>query len=565
MNSYKEITTRDEFSKFLNIPIQFMTNILYGKGTENCYHTFEIEKKSGGKRIINAPNKALKSIQKSLAIELERHQLKIWKENGIKPNISHAFEKEKNIITNARVHRNKKFVLNLDLENFFDSFHFGRVKGFFEKNKDFKVPKEIALIIAQLTCYKGALPQGAPTSPIITNLICKILDIRILKLAKKYKVDYTRYADDLTFSTNKKNFPDFKEEFLEELAKEINNAGFVINEKKTRLQYKNSKQTVTGLVVNKKINVDNEYYRQTRALAHTLYKREDIKINGERANIKNVEGRFAFINQIDWENNNIINTKKDFSNLNGREKQYKKFLFFKYFFENNKPLIVCEGKTDIKYILAALKNLYSEYPNLISKRNDGTFEYKVSFLKRTKRMRFFLDINLDGASALKKIYEYYTPGKSLNDPYPNYMKYFKRISKGSPKNPVFLLFDNEMMENSKKPLSGFLNKIKINSQKKNELKTNLKVNVVENLFLITNPLNNSKKECEIEDLFDQNLLSVEIKGKTFEPNAKKFNNEKNYSKEVFSNYVFKNYNNIDFNNFRPILNNIDTEVRRFNK
>lgn len=168
------------------------------------------------------------------------------------PNISHAFQKEKSIITNAQIHRNKRFVLNIDLENFFNSFHFGRVKGFFEKDKNFKVPPDVALIIAQLTCYQGVLPQGAPSSPIITNLICRILDLRILKLAKKYKLDYSRYADDLTFSTNIRSFDAQEKEFLSVLETEIKRAGFKINTKKTRLQFNNSRQEVTGLIVNKK-------------------------------------------------------------------------------------------------------------------------------------------------------------------------------------------------------------------------------------------------------------------------------------------------------------------------
>ena len=73
--------------------------------------------------------------------------------------------------------------------------------AFYEKNKDFLLPREVAIVIAQIACYNGCLPQGAPSSPIITNLICQVLDMRLLKIAKKYKLDYTRYADDFSFST----------------------------------------------------------------------------------------------------------------------------------------------------------------------------------------------------------------------------------------------------------------------------------------------------------------------------------------------------------------------------
>ena len=118
------------------------------------------------------------------------------RENRIITNISHGFERGKSIISNARVHKNKKYVVNMDIKDFFPSIHFGRIVGFFQNNRYFKLPYEVAVIIAQIACYKGHLPQGSPCSPVIANLICNVMDIRILKLAKKYKLDYTRYADD---------------------------------------------------------------------------------------------------------------------------------------------------------------------------------------------------------------------------------------------------------------------------------------------------------------------------------------------------------------------------------
>ena len=145
------------------------------------------------------------------------------------------------------------------MKDFFDSIHIGRVCGFFEKNKYFNLPHGAAVTIAQLACYQGKLPQGAPTSPIITNLICQVLDMHLLSLAKRYKLDYTRYADDMTFSTNDRSILERWDSFYEELDKKVKKAGFSINEKKTRITYRDSKQIVTGLVVNKKISVDHSY------------------------------------------------------------------------------------------------------------------------------------------------------------------------------------------------------------------------------------------------------------------------------------------------------------------
>lgn len=206
MSQFNQIASRNELADFLGVSRKILTHILYIRKTENLYVSFDIPKRSGGTRTIHAPQNELKSVQQKLAKSLIDYYDFIKKDNNIKSNISHAFEKKKGIITNAEIHRNKRIVLNLDLKDFFDSFHFGRVYGYFHKNKYFALNEEVSIVIAQLVCYNRKLPQGAPTSPIITNLICQILDYNILKLAKKYKLDYTRYADDLTFSTNKRTF-----------------------------------------------------------------------------------------------------------------------------------------------------------------------------------------------------------------------------------------------------------------------------------------------------------------------------------------------------------------------
>lgn len=589
MSEFTDLKTRSDFFELLNIPKKSMTYLLYKKGTENSYNTFEVEKKSGGVRIINAPNDDLKSIQKRLASVLWKTQKENWKNKGIQPNVSHAFEKDKSIISNAQIHRNKRFVLNLDLLNFFDSFHFGRVKGFFEKDKAFKLPSEVALVIAQITCYNGCLPQGAPSSPIITNLICNILDLRILKLAKKFKLDYTRYADDLTFSTNNKNFLSHQLEFMSKLNKEIERAGFKVNEKKTRLQFSDSRQEVTGLIVNRKISVKREYYKKTRAMAYRLYKNGKFDINDETGTINQLEGRFSFINQLDKYNNGLeyrkslsknnieyqkllLSTKsrendhhKILLNLNSREREYQKFLYFKYFHFNVKPTIVTEGKTDIRYLKAALKNLYKDFPNLVEKK-DGKFFYKVSFLKKSKRLAYFFNLTLDGADSMKNLYNFFCDKDSKR--YPNYLKYFKDLSSAEPTNPTFFIFDNEL-SNQKKPLKSFINYVyngnnEARDKSEKELREGLAINIRDSLYLLTNPLLENSIENEIEDLFDKETLSHKIEGKSFSKNDKS-NNQYHYGKEIFSKFILENFENIDFENFRPILNNLSEIVGKYNK
>ncbi|AFA46955.1 retron Ec67 family RNA-directed DNA polymerase/endonuclease [Acetobacterium woodii] len=568
MNKFNEIKTRNDLADFLDIPRSRLTYILYGKKIENFYTSFEILKKNGGTRQIDAPNKELKIVQKKIANALWNHYKGLAKKTSSKTNFSHAFEKEKSIITNAKIHRNKRFVLNIDLEDFFHSFHFGRVRGFFEKNNNFTLPKEVATVMAQLVCYEKHLPQGAPSSPIITNLICNILDFRMLKLSRKYKFDYTRYADDLTFSSNNKYFLEKHQEIYDEISNEIERAGFRINERKTRLQYRDSKQQVTGLVVNKKINVDRVYYKKTRAMAFSLYSCGSFEIEGDQGSINQLEGRFAFINQLDRYNNKLSSEKNDFRTLNSREKQYQQFLYYKYFFANKKPLIVTEGKTDVRYLKAAMKSLCDEYPNLITKSSDTEFEFKVSFLRRTKRLNYFLNITQDGADTISSIYKFSQANNEKG--YINYLEYFKKISNTNPKNPVILIFDNELngdqskgKNNKNKPLQKFINLINLDNESHEKFKNSLSYNILGNFHLLTNQLVNNKDQCEIEDLIESKVWNNRIGGKTFSID-KEFDLDKHFGKEIFSQYIEQNYETIDFENFKPILDNISQIIDEYN-
>lgn len=556
MEKFSEIKTRNDFADFLRIPRSKLTHILYVKKPDSYYETFEIPKKNGDTRTICAPSGDLKGLQTKLANALWEHQKSIHASTGSRPNISHAFEKEKSIITNAKVHRNKRFVLNMDLECFFDSFHFGRVQGYFEKNKDFSLPREVSVIIAQIACYNGRLPQGAPSSPIITNLICQILDIRLLKIAKKYKLDYTRYADDLTFSTNNRSFLDNQEAFIKEISAVISKAGFTINEKKTRLLYRDSRQEVTGLVVNKKINVNRTYVRKTKAMAHQLYTTGEFAIDGVPASIKQLEGRFSFIDQLDLYNNRLDEAKHDAYHLNGRELQYRAFMFYKNFYAHEIPLIVTEGKTDVRYLKAALMKFYTKYPSLIEKDDTGKFVFKIKFFQRSKRWKYFFGISLDGGDAMKVLYRYFTGKKGATD----YFSYFRRITGREQLSPVVLLYDNET--ESKKPLKTFLGEdAGITEIQKQELKNNLLLKLLPDstLFLLTNPLIAGKTECEIEDLFAPDLLGLVLGGKTFSRKDKP-DKDKHYGKEIFSEYVLANYQSIDFQGFIPLLDALNSIV-----
>lgn len=561
MEEIKEIQTRNELADYIGVPRKKLSYVLYVKRIENLYESFEIPKKNGGSRQIHAPKKDLKQIQKSLAETLYKYEKEIAKKNGINSNISHAFEKGKSFITNAQIHRNKRFVINVDLENFFDSFHFGRVRGYFMKNKNYQCSKEVATTIAQIACYEGKLPQGAPSSPIITNMICNIFDMRLLRLAKKYKLDYTRYADDLSFSTNNKSFLNAEKQFFEELSKEIKRAGFSINDKKTRVQYKDSHQEVTGIVVNKKLNVNRDYYKKTRAMAHQLYKEGEYFIDGEnKGTLNQLEGRFSFINQLDRYNNKLESGRHQFENLKGHERSYSQFLFYKYFFDNEKPLIITEGKTDVVYLKAALRKMWKDYPELVAKNDKGQFEYKVSFLKRSKRIEYFLNIKEDGADTLNNIMEFYRD--KGNPKYPKYMKMFKEISMRKPTNAVMLVFDNELSV-KESPVFKFLGKWSLKEQME-KLQENRLLHIQDNMYMVVTPLVSDFEYTDIEMLFDKEIQDMEIDGRKLDKTGKK-DKEKYFNKDFFSHYIMKNYEKISFDNFRPMLDDIRRIVELYRK
>ena len=370
LDGLKKIATKPELAALLGVKATILTYTLYKLTPATQYTQFTIPKKNGGIRTIFSPSDKLKSMQSSLSNLLldcidEINEPK-QKNNTYKQALSHGFVRECSIITNAMMHLNKKNVLNIDLKDFFDSFNFGRVRGFFIKNNHFKLDPHIATVIAQIACYDNKLPQGSPCSPVITNLITHSLDIKLASLAKKHSCTYSRYADDMTFSTRKSVFPiqimrQEENKFItgKKLKSEIKRAGFSINEKKTRIQYKDSRQDVTGLIVNKKPNVKKEYWRTVKSQCNSLFHTGTFikkTATGEvEGNINELEGQLNFIDQVDRFNrlrqrqplNYSYTIKSHGVNtthlLRGREKTFSKFLCYRLFYAKIKSTILIEG------------------------------------------------------------------------------------------------------------------------------------------------------------------------------------------------------------------------------
>ncbi len=215
----------------------------------NHYREFEIKKRSGGLRSITAPYPALLEMQ-------------YWIYENILKTIpinssAHGFTHKKSIITNSSIHKGQKELLKLDLKDFFPSIKINRVIYIF---KQLGYPNNVAFYLSAICCYDDYLPQGAPTSPILSNIISRKLDNRLIKLAKKFGLKYSRYADDLTFSGDL-----IPAKFIEYITSIVNNEGFEINETKTRLYKNKGKRIVTGIsVAENEIKVPRNYKRKLK-------------------------------------------------------------------------------------------------------------------------------------------------------------------------------------------------------------------------------------------------------------------------------------------------------------
>ncbi len=381
INYIIEIQNRKEGANYKLISQKQMR--YYYSNLKNKYVNFDIPKKTGGKRTITAPDKFLKQIQRRINLILT-----LFFEP--KP-AAHGFLNGRSIVTNAAKHVRKKYVLNVDLKDFFPSIHFGRVKAvlklpilkinqdkiyyynlginpyvqvlkdlkeryedweireIFDVGEDtkldlsdnrsfieisfingdvkvlnksyniseragmdyaenirqknvefyyvhkncrehgskvyirdlhppFGLKTEFAHIISNFCCFDGKLPQGAPTSPLLTNMVSQRLDYKLVKLAKENFCFYTRYADDITFSSDKISF---NKAFLKKLNDVVVSEGFEINQKKSRIQKNISHQEVTGITVNNRLNLPRSYVRKVRAILNNWE-----KLGYEKANAK---------------------------------------------------------------------------------------------------------------------------------------------------------------------------------------------------------------------------------------------------------------------------------------
>jgi RNA-directed DNA polymerase len=273
-NEFFNLKTPHDLAELLDISEPDLNYYLHELESSQTYQTFAIPKRSGGKRKISAPIPELKVLQQRLNFFLQTVYDPM-------PSV-HGFVWYRNIVTNSEPHAGKRYILNLDIKDFFPSIHFGRVRGLFMA-RPYQLPANVATVIAELCCYGNQLPQGAPTSPTVSNMICAKMDLQFQKLAKSCQSTYTRYADDLTFSTTRTKFPTNLAKIQQEenqqrvkLGKAIldilNENGFAVNPNKVRLQSNDEHQEVTGLTSNEFPNVRRTLIREVRAMLHAWRK-----------------------------------------------------------------------------------------------------------------------------------------------------------------------------------------------------------------------------------------------------------------------------------------------------
>ena len=562
LEKLKKTQNLTDLAKLLGFTPKGVSYVLYKISSGKKYRTFEIPKKSGGVRTIHAPEPQLALLQSRLAEMLNACVRERKKENPRFWFSSHGFHQGHTIISNAEVHRRRRFVFNLDLEDFFGTINFGRVRGFFIHDTMFALEPKVATVIAQIACHDNALPQGSPCSPVISNLIGNILDSRILALARDARCTYTRYADDMTFSTNEKLFPTeiavnvhgAEWEVGKKLRKTIEQTGFFINPSKTRMSLHRSRQTVTGLVANEKANINQHYYRAARAMCNSvfqtgLYYRSGDDVGTLTDNLNPLEGTLSHIYFVKARRDRAFKVNKlakqagEFNPPRAPEELYRKFLFYKYFAAAKAPTIVTEGVSDITYLQCAIRALVKKFP-LLAKEENGKVIRLVHFLKPSGTSRDILNLGHGTAGQASLI--------------AGYTNNLKRYAHKPMNNPVIILCDNDDGPKKVFKNAGAMGKLTVDTTT-----TAPFYYLGENLYLVKVPEGGKPHTREIEELFQPALLATKLKGKSFDP-KKDHGDDTCYGKVAFAESVVRaDAGNVDFSGFEDLLIRLEDVLKDY--
>ena len=241
---YRELSSLEQ-----DLGISAKTLYAVSNNLSKHYRKAKLPKKNGGFRNLSVPDEVLKSIQKQIAEVLLIHMPL--------SRYAKAYRFGSSTVRNAKHHVVKQVVLKLDILHFFDSIRYSTVKDKVFPEEIYAEP--LRILLTMLCYHKDALPQGAPSSPAITNIILYEFDEQIGRWCRERGIAYTRYCDDMTFSG------DFEpSEVIGYVRLELKKMGFLLNEQKTRIQRPGQQQTVTGIVVNEKLSIPADYRRKLR-------------------------------------------------------------------------------------------------------------------------------------------------------------------------------------------------------------------------------------------------------------------------------------------------------------
>lgn len=293
---------RNHLAGLVGYKWELLRNIIHSQ--QKYYRTFYILKKNGGRRRLKEPYPSLKEIQNWI----KDYVLK-------KCDISRfakAYAPGRSIYENVRFHKNHPVVIKFDVEDFFGSINRWQVTSLFKK---MGYNQELSEIFANLCCLDNCLPQGAPTSPYLSNIFAREIDERLSKYLWKRKLYYTRYSDDITISGNILNeqIPQIMS-FCKYL---LSNYGLRLNDEKTKILRQHQKQYVTGVVVNDKISIDKKIKKKIRQ--HMFYiKKYGLESHMTHLQIKQQNYVYHLIGKIQW----VLTIEKD----NEEFKQYKEYM-----------------------------------------------------------------------------------------------------------------------------------------------------------------------------------------------------------------------------------------------
>ena len=295
---YRELSS---IEKDLGYP----SKTLYGlsNSLDKHYHTVYIPKSDGSKRKLSVPDLILKLVQKSISDKiLIQYPISRY---------AKAYKPGSNVQMNARPHIGKMKILKLDIEGFFDHILYSQVKDSVFYKEKYSEP--IRILLTMLCYYKDSLPQGAPSSPAITNIIMYDFDETVGAFCNGKNIAYTRYCDDMTFSgdINEKEIIDF-------VKKELSKLGLYLKNRKTVVIPSTKCQCVTGIIVNEKMNVSKDYKKKVRQEMYFIKKfgidehLNKIGISNKKQYILSLKGRIAFVLQTIPNDREFMEYKKIF-------------------------------------------------------------------------------------------------------------------------------------------------------------------------------------------------------------------------------------------------------------